>query len=238
MRRLFKISGIALALILIVGLSAVAWFMLSTPGTQRLALIPDLIDIHSAQGQQLLHEAAAQVDLAQLQPEFETQNRRAFCGVASSVMVINAILQPQPRLTQETLFTPRARAIRDSWAVSFGGLTLDQLARIIEAHGVHTQTVHAVEASEASFRDTLRAALAEPRTFVVANYDRRVLAQEGTGHISPVAAYSAQHDAALVLDVAAYKYPYTWIPLPKLWQAMRSADSDSGKTRGYLLVTR
>jgi glutathione gamma-glutamylcysteinyltransferase len=59
-----------------------------------------------------------------------------------------------------------------------------------------------------------------------------VLAKKGVGHISPVAAYSAQRDAALVLDVAAYTYPYTWIPLPKLWRAMQGVDSDSGKTRG------
>ena len=74
--------------------------------------------------------------------------------------------------------------------------------------------------------------------FVVVNYDRRVLAQEGVGHISPVAAYSADKDAVLVMDVAAYKYPSTWVPLPKLWRAMQGVDPDSGKTRGYLLASR
>jgi hypothetical protein len=72
---------------------------------------------------------------------------------------------------------------------------------------------------------------------LVVNYDRRELGQSGAGHISPLGAYSPATDRLLILDVAAYKYPYTWVPVSKLWSAMNTIDSDSGRTRGFLLVT-
>jgi hypothetical protein len=82
-----------------------------------------------------------------------------------------------------------------------------------------------------------RTTLAESLTFVIVNYDRAVLGQDGGGHISPVGAYSPETDRMLVLDVAAYKYPYTWVPVSKLWSALNTIDPDSGQTRGYLLVS-
>ena len=87
-----------------------------------------------------------------------------------------------------------------------------------------------------SFREAARTALDESRTFLIVNYDRRQLQQAGAGHISPVGAFDAPTDRVLILDVATRKYPYTWIPLAALWGAMNTVDSDSGQTRGYLLV--
>jgi hypothetical protein len=40
-----------------------------------------------------------------------------------------------------------------------------------------------------------------------------------------------------VLDVAAHRYPYTWVPVSRLWSAMNTIDNDSGLARGYLLIT-
>ena len=154
------------------------------------------------------------------------QSRRAFCGVASSAIVINAALQRRPPLTQETLFTPTASSVRSELAVSFSGLTLDQLADIIRAHGLHVQVVHAAQSSLEAFRNTARAMLAEPLTFLIVNYDRATLEQDGAGHISPVGAYSPETDRMLVLDVAAYKYPYTWVPASKLKTGSRRGAPD------------
>jgi hypothetical protein len=236
-KRALKLGTIGLLAALVLGLSGAAWYAFSAPQVERLPLASDLIDATSVEGGELLARTSIKTDFGQLAPEFVAQARRGFCGVATSVVVINALLHPQPRLTQKTLFTPAASAVRSELAVSFGGVTLEQLAQLLEAHGLHVGVVHASESSLESFRDTARAALGERRVFLIVNYHRALLGQEGPGHISPVGAYDPQTDRVLVLDVAAYKYPYTWVPVAKLWSAMNTTDSDSGKTRGYLLVS-
>ena len=237
MRQALKVVTIVAAMAVALASSGVAWYVFSAPSAQHLALAHDLIDGTSAQGRQLLAATPAKTDYDQLNPYFVSQSRRAFCGVASSTIVINAALHQQTSVTQQTLFTPAASAVRSELAVSFGGLTLDQLANIIRAYGLQVQVVHAAQSSLESFRNTARATLAEPSTFLIVNYDRATLEQEGAGHISPVGAYSPETDRMLVLDVAAYKYPYTWVPASKLWNALNTIDPDSGQTRGYLLVT-
>ena len=57
------------------------------------------------------------------------------------------------------------------------------------------------------------------------------------GHISPIAAYDEQSDRVLVLDVAAHKYPPTWIETETMWNAMRAPLNPQTKTtRGYLVM--
>ncbi len=237
MKRWPKIASIVVAGAMVVGSSGITWYALSAPPVQHLELAQDLIAATTAEGTRIILRTSAKIDYQQLVPELVPQSRRAFCGVASSVAVINAALQPLPRLTQETLFTSAAAAVRSELAVSFRGLTLEQLARIIRAHGLEVRMTHAAQSNLDSFRALARDALAEPQVFLIVNYDRATLGQKGPGHISPVGAYDVETDRLLVLDVAGYKYPYTWVPAPKLWSAMNTTDSDSGKTRGYLLVS-
>jgi glutathione gamma-glutamylcysteinyltransferase len=59
--------------------------------------------------------------------------------------------------------------------------------------------------------------------------------QTGTGHFSPIGGYHAGQDMALILDVARFKYPPHWVPLPLLWEAMNTTDEATGLLRGYLL---
>lgn len=236
MKRGLKFVVIAITAVAMSALSGTAWYALSVPPFHRLALPPDLIDAGAAEGERMLARSSAKTDYDQLLPEFVSQSRRAFCGVATSVAVINAILQPQPRVTQETLFTPAAAAVHGDLVVSLRGLTLEELARMIQAHGLQVQFMHASNSSLESFRDIARATLAEPLVFLIVNYDRAALGQEGAGHISPIGAYDTQTDRVLVLDVAAHHYPYTWVQTAKLWSAMNTTDPDAGQTRGYLLV--
>jgi hypothetical protein len=70
------------------------------------------------------------------------------------------------------------------------------------------------------------------------NYDRRKLGQSGGGHIAPLAAYHVASDRVLILEVARYRYPSVWVPLKELWQSLRSLDSDSGLSRGLVVVER
>ena len=237
MNRIVKPVAMAVAATIVLAASAVAWYAFSEPPVHRLQLAPELTDVTTSQGQQLLATATAKTDYEELVPYFVSQERRAFCGVASGTTVMNAALQPRPPITQATFFTPEASAVRGEIAVTFGGMTLSQLADIIRAHGLKVEIVHAADSNLEAFRTAAIATLAEPSTFLIVNFDRAVLKQEGAGHISPVGAYNAATDRLLVLDVAAQKYPHTWVPASILWNAMATVDADAGATRGYLLVS-
>jgi hypothetical protein len=237
MQRLIRYASVAVGSALLAVASGVAWFALSSPPVENLPLSPELISISSAEGQQLLAWADSKADYAQLAPHLVAQTRRAFCGPATGAAVINAALRPQPLATQASLFNAAASAVKSELALSFSGLTLEELAAFLRAHGLQVRAVHASDSDLTSFRAAARSTLAEPGTFLITNYDRRVLKQSGAGHISPVGAFDSETDRVLILDVAIQKYPYTWVPVSMLWAAMNTMDSDSRQTRGYLLVT-
>jgi hypothetical protein len=67
--------------------------------------------------------------------------------------------------------------------------------------------------------------------------NRGVLNQTGTGQFSPLGGYDAKQDMVLIMDVARFKYPPHWVPLPLLHQALQAVDPDSGKPRGILEVS-
>ncbi|MCW3479529.1 phytochelatin synthase family protein [Neisseriaceae bacterium JH1-16] len=236
MKRGLKAAAMAVATTLVLGFSGVIWYGFSEPPVHRLPLAHDLVDATSTEGKALLATSSARVAYGELVPYFVAQSRRAYCGVATGSIVTNAALHRQPFLTQATFFSTEASALLSEVKVTFGGLTLSQLAAVLRAHGLNVQVVHAAQSSLASFRKVASATLADPYEFLIVNYDRAVLKQEGLGHISPVGAYNAASDRLLVLDVAAQKYPYTWVPLRELWDAMNTVDPASAETRGFLLV--
>jgi hypothetical protein len=63
------------------------------------------------------------------------------------------------------------------------------------------------------------------------------LNQTGSGHFSPIAAYDSESDQVLILDTARFKYGAHWTKLELLFQAMGPIDTDSGKSRGYALLS-
>ena len=81
--------------------------------------------------------------------------------------------------------------------------------------------------------------LGDDDRFVLVNYLRSAIGQEKGGHISPLAAYDAETDRFLVLDVSRYKYPPIWVDAAALHGAMNTPDADNGgRSRGYLTVGR
>ena len=230
-----KRAATALAIVLIIGVSGISWFVLSAPAVNHAALADGLIDTTSAEGRALF-ATSLRVDFGQLSPYLIGQSRRAYCGVATATVVVNALRHPSIPLTQATFFTPQVTAVRSALRVAFGGLTLDELAELLRAQGLAVVVVHTAQTDLAAFRTAALAVLAEPAQFLITNYDRVVLHQQGAGHISPVGAYDSGSDRILVLDVAVHKYPPTWVRAVDLWNAMNTVDSASGATRGYLLV--
>jgi len=78
---------------------------------------------------------------------------------------------------------------------------------------------------------------ASVRNVMIASYSRRDLEQSGSGHFSPIGGYCAERDMVLIMDVARFKYPPHWVPLASLFQAMQRVDPETGKCRGYMLLS-
>jgi len=179
MRRTVRTIATTTVAALVLAVSGVSWYAFSSPPEQHLTLGANLINSHSAEGTRLLADSSASVDYGQLLPYFVSQSRRGFCGVATASMLANAALPSRKPLTQANLFATDLAGLRANLAVTFGGMTLDQLAALLRSHGLAAQAVHASASSVEAFRELARATLGEPRQFLVVNYDRRRLGQEG-----------------------------------------------------------
>ena len=237
-------------------LSLVAALLLASgaASAQRVSMPVGLIGLDTPEGQRLLLEAGARDDFFRLSAQFVTQKTQSFCGVASSVMVLNALPIPAPvvdewapyhAFTQENVFSSQARQSVTPEKVGRGGMTLDELATFLQAQPVQARAIHASELTLDQFRAMAVKNLTDPSDFIIINWLRSAVGQEPNGlvdgqvagHFSPLAAYHAGTDRFLVLDVARYKYPPTWIEARVLFDAMNTRDLDSGKSRGLVVVS-
>ena len=120
---------------------------------------------------------------------------------------------------------PRAEILR-------GGMTLDELGGVLGTTASRSRCSDAADADLDAFRET---AVAGARTtddrFVLVNYLRSAIGQEKGGHISPLAAYDAETDRFLVLDVSRYKYPPIWVDAAALHGDVNTSDADNGSAR-------
>lgn len=221
---------------------AVLILALLAPGPLRAQLVV----LDTPEGATRLHRAIGGPQALGLLAHLETEVFQTFCGPASLATALNSlgVHEPSPaafypyrRMTQDSLFTPANLAVKTYAAVQAGGLTLDQLAAFARNLGASAEAVHADALDLGSLRARISAALADPATRVIVNYSRIPLEQEGDGHISPLAAYDAESDTALILDVARYKYRPVWAPLATLLIAMQRVDPDSARARGVLILS-
>jgi hypothetical protein len=236
MKRLLSIGGIVLPILLLLAGLAIWDRFFRTPSTDPLPLPSSLIALESPAGRELLAESAFIADYERLAANFVSQSRPAFCGVASSVITLNALRNPTPPLDQSTFFTDSASKIKDPLRVTLSGMALGQLADFLRAHGAEATVVYASDTDIDSFRSIARRNLMTSGDFVLVNYQRAELGQVEMGHISPLAAYNAETDSFLILDVAAYKYPPVWVSTEDLWDAMSASVGSSPRTRGFIVV--
>jgi hypothetical protein len=210
-------------------------------------LSDNLINFNSAQGEKLLIESQARQDYIPLSLHFVTQDNLAYCGVASIVMVLNALSIPAPKVPQfrnSRLFTqdnffdnPQTQKVMTAQKVARGGMTLEQLGQLLASYPVQVTVKYGSEITLDEFRSSIVNNLQESDNFVLVNYLRKTIGQERGGHISPIAAYHESSDRFLVLDVSRYKYPPVWVEAEELWQATTTVDRTSGKSRGLVLVS-
>eukprot|EP00050_Salpingoeca_kvevrii_P011462 m.15520 g.15520 ORF g.15520 m.15520 type:complete len:264 (-) comp3442_c1_seq1:184-975(-) len=177
------------------------------------------------------------VVVAAMLPQFVKQRGRTFCGLASAAMVLRTLAptSEHAEMDEESLLAhPRTREILDERAVRAGGMTLAQCSDILRAHQCAVQTFHAEESSNDKFASAVAATLAAGGAVIV-NYHMSELGQhpDYSGHLSPLAAHCG--DRMLLMDV----WPETeasWVSSCRLFEAMCSVDSASGRSRGFLLV--
>jgi hypothetical protein len=226
---------IGLGLILALGRPSVA---------QTLPLDSGLVSLDSPRGTLLLHQSRSQTDYLPLLSHFVTQDNQAFCGVASMAMVLNALgigRAPSPQwqmnyFTQDNLLNGATEAIIPRETIAKQGLTLAQLAAILQTYPVKVDIYYGSEISLTDFRAQLRQNLSEPGNYMLVNYLRATIGQQRGGHISPIGAYNAATDQVLVLDVSRYKYPPVWVKTAALWNAIGTLDNTSAKSRGFLSI--
>lgn len=211
-----------------------------------LPINPPLVALDSEQGRELLSKCKGLETFVALTMHFVTQNNLSYCGVASGVMVLNALpidrpvstnYKPYRLYTQEDFFTPAVRSVVDLDRVKMSGVTLASLSDILQKFPVAVKTVHAEDLRIKEFREDVRRIFGRKDAFMIVNYDRQEIWQEGGGHISPIGAYNEDADKVLILDVARYKYGPVWVSMTDLLRAMTTLDPDSSVSRGYIIVS-
>jgi hypothetical protein len=215
-----------------------------------LTVTENLINFNSREVEKLLINSTAKQDYIPLSINFVTQKNLAYCGVASMVMVLNALpisapSAPEynsfstsyPIFTQSNIFNQETEQIITATKISRQGMTLEELGKFLGTYPVKTEVYHAENLNIAQFRQLIVKNLQESSNFILVNYLRNNIGQQRGGHISPLAAYDQETDRFLILDVARYKYPPVWVKVEELWQAVNTIDSVSGKTRGFVSIS-
>jgi len=149
-----------------------------------------------------------------------------------------------PRYTQDNVITkgPKTRAqvmgepmtINGKQVRDFG-YQLRQLDELFKANALRTRLVIVDDKkSEQAIRTDLVENLKRRGDYVVVNYWREAVGQQGGGHISPLGAYDPESDSFLVLDVNPASAGWVWMPATTLVKGMRTFDRV--ENRGYIHV--
>jgi hypothetical protein len=220
---------------------------LAGANADTLPLPDNLTGFSTHDGEVYFAESDAHEAYFPLADNFLTQKTQSYCGVASIVMVLNALGVPAPAVpeyqpyrtfTQDNVLSERTDAVLPRETLAKKGMTLDQIGGILATQPVKAEIHHASDSSVEEFRKLASAYLREPGHFVIVNYLRKALGEELWGHISPLAAYDGKADRFLILDVARYKYPPVWVKTADMFAAMNTPDAaNDNKTRGFVLVT-
>lgn len=225
-----------------IGLMVFSFLWLVIPQTYAAESLPKhLIRFSSPTGVLFLKENI-QRNALKLLEHFTTQKTVTYCGAASAVMVLNALEITAPEdlqhpsyhyFTQENLFNERIKSIITPEAMQRQGIPLSKLTQVFQAWNVKAEAYYANQLTLKKFRELLKKSITNQH-FIVVNFNRATLDQEGHGHFSPIAAYNERTDRFLMLDVARYKYPAYWVKTADLWKAVFTQDAD--RYRGVIII--
>jgi hypothetical protein len=207
----------------------------------------DLIYINSHTGSSRLLNSDYNRQYFAIASYVDTQELLTFCGISSMAAALNSLptmarpitpeLAPHPFFTEESIFTDLTTKIKSRDEVLKGGLTLEQVHQYLIALGANPNIYYGSDLSVNLLRDLIKSSLGNPNQRIMADFDRKVLNQMGSGHLSPIGAYDSESDSVLILDVAKFKYPPFWVRTSDLLASLQEIDPDSGKSRGIAQIT-
>ncbi len=206
----------------------------------------DVIYFDSDKGWALLLDSKFRCDYWSLSRYYETQMTYAHCGVASSVITLNALEIPKPKqakyknfgfFTQEDFFTDAVKKIVAPEDVARRGMELEEITDALNTFPVTAEMTKASDIDLEDFRNLVKKTLKTKDQILIVDFFRPSLGQVGGGHYSPVAAYNEQQDLVLVMEVSRYKHPPFWVKTEKLLNAMKDVEP-STETRGFVLVSK
>ena len=223
-RWLLRIALVVLGLPLILILALfvrITWFP-PRYDVPSIALVPDYKD------KTLMAQAWALPAARTYGARVDYQSNGSVCGPSTLANVFRSLGEP----------VASADAVLDGANVCqsgmcWFGLTLDELAELGRSRTKRKVTLLRDLTIE-QFREHLLKSNDPARRYTV-NFNRGLLFGVGGGHHSPLAGYVAERDLVLVLDVNQTFEPWL-VDADRLFQAMDSIDSSSGKKRGMLLV--
>ena len=139
---------------------------------------------------------------------------------------------------------PETMTITRRELVASNGLTLAEVAAILQAHGCTVWIVYSASSTVSQFRrdviDVLSAA--DSCSGMILNFHRGPLSTAGDksrkSHHSPVVAYHKAFDLVLILDTAAPVDRHFWTSVDAMYTAMLTVDHVSGKSRGYCFFVK
>ena len=184
------------------------------------------------------------VNALKLISHFITQKKNTYCGIASIVMVLNSTNieapvdtshNPYRYFTQDNIFNSKVNEIISEEELNKNGINLLQLSKILEIFNLKTKIYYSNFINLNEFRELLKDAILNEK-FIIVNFLRSALFQDGGGHHSPVADYDIDTDRFLILDVARYKYRSFWVKSEDLWNAVNT--SYFNDNRGFVIIDK
>ncbi|MCP5420129.1 MAG: phytochelatin synthase [Gammaproteobacteria bacterium] len=190
--------------------------------------VDSIVDAPYYHDSELLDRAWALPVTDRYKPYFEYQINGAFCGPATVVDLFHSLGVHD--LTQSTIFD---KSDVSYWKARIFGLTLDEVAELVEANGDLEVTVLR-DLTFPEFREQLRHTNDLAYRYLI-NFNRAPLFGVNVGHHSPLGGYLEDHDLVFVLDVLEEYRPFL-VPSERLYEAMNTLDMETGKKRGLIRV--
>lgn len=199
---------------------------------------------------------AKKTDFWELIPHYVPQHNEKACGVASSVMVLNALFSAErvyadSKNVDVDEISKMAPAFKKNSGSKGKGFTLDQLGETLTKllenaeGGPYTVTVERFDGKDskaelARLKKLLTSNEKNPGDYIIANFLQSVLTgdPEGSvGHIAPIGAFDAAKKRVLIMDPDRKYYQPYWVPFEKLFDAVNTTDPGPGKKRGLIVVS-
>ncbi|HEV8245361.1 MAG TPA: phytochelatin synthase family protein [Polyangiaceae bacterium] len=200
----------------------------------RLVLFPTHYDVPTIantaeyQNRELLARAWALPAASSFKEHVDYQSNGSVCGPASLANIFRSLHEPAAETKAVLEGTGLCRT-----GICFGGLTLDEVAEVARKR-THRSVTLLRDLSLQQFREHLERSNDPSRRYLI-NFNRGLLFGQGHGHHSPIGGFLADRDLVFVLDVNSDFKPWL-VSSERLFRAMDSVDSSSGKKRGLLLI--